>query len=116
MFIYDTIRYKKSYILTIIVYFLLQIKRCVVYLSNYHELAKKLENDIKLTLFLTYTDNVKKLNKISTCKIIKDIITFCELSKLLYFIVNQMNALNYHNNSITSEYYYFKSSLTNKKD
>ena len=87
-FIYGTIRYEKSYILVTIACLLFQTGKCVVYLPDCRELAKKLKNYIKLVLFLAYIDNIEKINEISTCKTTDDIVTFCESSELLYFIVD----------------------------
>ncbi|RGB36219.1 hypothetical protein C1646_667108 [Rhizophagus diaphanus] len=130
-FIYGTIGYGKSYILAIIACFFLRTGKHVVYLPDCCELAKKLENYIKLTLFLAYTDNIEKINEISACKTTDDIIAFCKLSELLYFIVDQMNVLDYCNNTeivevkkaiildvlnrMTSEHYYVKSSSVNNE-
>ncbi|CAG8651551.1 17729_t:CDS:2 [Funneliformis caledonium] len=104
---------------------------CFIYDTISHELVKKLENYIKLALFLTYIDNIEKIIKISTCKTTDDIVAFCESSELLYFIVDQMNALDYRNNTeivevkkatildvlnrMTPEYYCIKSSSANNE-
>ncbi|RGB24114.1 hypothetical protein C1646_633179 [Rhizophagus diaphanus] len=129
-FIYGTIGYGKSYILATIACFLLRTGKRVVYLPDCHELAKKPENYIKLALFLAYADNIEKINEISACKTTDDIVAFCELSEPLYFIVDQMNALDYRNNTeievkkaiildvlnrMTSEHYYIKSSSANNE-
>ncbi len=130
-FIYGTIRYGKSYILATIVCLLLRTGKRVVYLPDCRELAKDPEDYIKLALILAYTDNIEKINEISACKTTNDIVAFCESSELLYFIVDQMNALDYRNNTeivevkkatildvlnrMTSEHYYVKSSSANNE-
>ena len=130
-FIYGTIGYGKSYILATIVCLLLRTGKRVVYLPDCRELAKDLEDYIKLALILAYTDNIEKINEISACKTTNDIVAFCESSELLYFIVDQMNALDYCNNTeivkvkkvtildvlnrMTSEHYYVKSSSANNE-
>ncbi|CAB4437605.1 unnamed protein product [Rhizophagus irregularis] len=52
-------------------------------------------NYVKLALFLTYHDNDMKISEINACKDFCQIINFCRLlDEKLYFIVNQMNALD----------------------
>jgi hypothetical protein len=133
-FVYGTIGYGKSHILATIACFLLRTGRRVVYLPDCRELAKTPENYFKLALILAYTDDIKKISEIYAFKTIGDIVSFCESSKRserLYFIVDQMNALDHHNdteideskkvtilndlNSMTSKHYYIKSSSANNE-
>ncbi|GES90603.1 hypothetical protein GLOIN_2v1786107 [Rhizophagus clarus] len=130
-FIYGTIGYGKSYILATIACFLLRTGKRVVYLPDCRELAKDPEDYIKLALILAYADNIEEINEISACKTTDDIVAFCKSSEPLYFIVDQMNALDYRNNTeivegkkvaildvlnrMTSEHYYVKSSSANNE-
>ncbi|CAB4413767.1 unnamed protein product [Rhizophagus irregularis] len=72
-FIYGTMGYGKSYILATI-----------------------------SALFLTYSDDSVKMSEIHSCTTLDDIIEFCnppEQEEQLYFIVDQMNALDSHNDT-----------------
>ncbi|GBC23505.1 uncharacterized protein OCT59_011120 [Rhizophagus irregularis] len=100
-FIYGTMGYGKSYILATIV-------------------------------FLTYSDDSVKMSGIHSCTTLDDIIEFCnppEQEEQLYFIVDQMNALDSYNdtgiddllkkkiksslNEMSINHYYIKSSSAN---
>ncbi|CAG8556996.1 5414_t:CDS:2 [Paraglomus brasilianum] len=95
MFIYGTVGYGKSHILTAIACFLLRSGRRVVYLPDCRKLAVSPVNYIKSALFLTYVDDDAKISEINACENFDQIIEFCEsLDKTLYFIVDQTNALD----------------------
>ncbi|CAG8624233.1 4022_t:CDS:2, partial [Scutellospora calospora] len=100
MFIYGTVGYGKSYILTAIACFLIRIGKRVVYLPDCRELALDPIIYIKSALFLTYVDDDAKTSKINTCESFDQIIKFCRsLDETLYFIVDQMNALDDYNDT-----------------
>ncbi|CAG8651462.1 4712_t:CDS:2, partial [Acaulospora morrowiae] len=100
MFIYGTVGYGKSHILTAIACFLLRSERHVVYLSDCRELAVNPVNYIKSALFLTYVDDDAKISEINACEKFDQIVKFCEsLDETLYFIVDQMNALDDYDNT-----------------
>ncbi|CAG8672831.1 5088_t:CDS:2, partial [Acaulospora colombiana] len=70
-------------------------ERRVVYLPDCRELAVNPVNYIKSALFLTYVDDDAKISKINACENFDQIIKFCEsIDETLYFIVDQMNALD----------------------
>jgi hypothetical protein len=95
MFIYGTVGYGKSHILAAIACLLLRYGKRVAYLPDCRELAADPIDYIKSALFLTYVDDDAKINKIDACKNFDQIIEFCgPLSQPLYFIVDQMNALD----------------------
>ncbi|CAG8643231.1 4952_t:CDS:2 [Ambispora gerdemannii] len=95
MFIYGTVGYGKSYVLTAIACYLLRSGRRVVYLPDCRELAVNPVEYIKSALFLTYVDDDAKISEINACENFDQIIKFCEsLDEKLYFIVDQMNALD----------------------
>ncbi|CAG8715084.1 6092_t:CDS:2, partial [Racocetra fulgida] len=95
MFIYGTVGYGKSHILTAIACFLFRIGRRVVYLPDCRKLAVDPIEYIKSALFLTYVNNDVKTSEINTCESFDQIIKFCRsLDETLYFIVDQMNALD----------------------
>ncbi|RGB41573.1 hypothetical protein C1646_739046 [Rhizophagus diaphanus] len=101
-FIYGTMGYGKSYILATIVCFLLKTRKRVVYLPDCRELARKPEYYIKSALFLTYSDDSVKMSEIQSCVTLDDIIEFCnpsEQKEPLYFIVDQINALDSHDDT-----------------
>ncbi|RIB14433.1 hypothetical protein C2G38_1656486 [Gigaspora rosea] len=95
MFIYGTVGYGKSHILTAIACFLIRIGKRVVYLPDCRELAVNPVEYIKSALFLTYVDDDVETSEINACKNFDQIIAFCgSLDETLYFIVDQMNALD----------------------
>ncbi|CAG8593909.1 20149_t:CDS:2, partial [Racocetra fulgida] len=95
MFIYGTVGYGKSHILTAIACFLLRNGRRVVYLPDCRKLAVDPMEYIKSALFLTYVDDDAKTSEINACESFDQIIKFCRsLDETLYFIVDQMNALD----------------------
>ncbi|RHZ84084.1 hypothetical protein Glove_85g77 [Diversispora epigaea] len=97
MFIYGTVGYGKSHILTAIACFLLRSRRRVVYLPDCRKLIVGGMDYIKSALFLTYVDDDTKTAQIDACESFDQIIKFCEeLGETLYFIVDQMNALDYY--------------------
>ncbi|CAG8769253.1 9993_t:CDS:2, partial [Acaulospora colombiana] len=74
--------------------------RRVVYLPDCRKLAVTPVNYIKSALFLTYVDDDEKISEISACETFDQIVKFCEsLDETLYFIVDQMNALDDCNNT-----------------
>ncbi|CAG8559834.1 42296_t:CDS:2 [Gigaspora margarita] len=98
MFIYGTVGYGKSHILTAIACFLIRIGKRVVYLPDCRELAVDPMEYIKSALFLTYMDDDAKTSEINACESFDQIIKFCRsLDETLYFIVDQMNALDDYN-------------------
>ncbi|RIB06860.1 hypothetical protein C2G38_2046468 [Gigaspora rosea] len=100
MFIYGTVGYGKSHILTAIACFLLRDERRVVYLPDCRKLAVNPMKYVKSALFLTYVDDDTKINEINACESFDQIIKFCgSLDETLYFIVDQMNALDDCNNT-----------------
>ncbi|PKC66608.1 hypothetical protein RhiirA1_511744 [Rhizophagus irregularis] len=129
-FIYGTIGYGKSHILATIVCFLLRTGKRVVYLPDCRELARDPEYYIKSALFLTYANDSAKMSEIHSCVTLDEIEEFCkEESEPLYIVVDQMNALDGHNNTeidettkqrivgflgrIATKHYYIKSSSAN---
>ncbi|CAI2193415.1 8083_t:CDS:2 [Funneliformis geosporum] len=129
-FIYGTMGYGKSYILATIACFLFRTGKRVVYLPDCRELARDTKDYVKSALYLAYENNSDKINKIYTCETLDEIVKFCkEESELLYIVVDQMNALDSHNNTeidetikrqtiaflnqITTKHYYIKSSSAN---
>ncbi|CAG8660646.1 1384_t:CDS:1, partial [Diversispora eburnea] len=100
MFIYGTVGYGKSHILTAIACFLLRSGKRVVYLPDCRKLAVDPTEYIQSALFLTYVDDDAKTNKINACESFDQIIKFCRsLDEKLYFIVDQMNALDEYNDT-----------------
>ncbi|KAF0541712.1 hypothetical protein F8M41_005199 [Gigaspora margarita] len=99
MFIYGTVGYGKSHILAAIACFLLRNGRRVVYLPDCRKLAVDPVEYIKSALFLTYVDDDTKTNEINACESFDQIIKFCRSLDALYFIVDQMNALDDCNNT-----------------
>ncbi|RHZ58596.1 hypothetical protein Glove_372g93 [Diversispora epigaea] len=100
MFIYGTVGYGKSHILAAIACFLFRSGKRVVYLPDCREMVVNEIDYIKSALFLTYVDDDTKTTKIDACKSFNQIIKFCrELGETLYFIVDQMNALDYCNDT-----------------
>ncbi|CAG8656336.1 3263_t:CDS:2, partial [Acaulospora colombiana] len=70
-------------------------ERRVVYLPDCRELAVNPVNYIKSALFLTYVEDDAKISEINACENFDQIIKFCRsLDEGLYFIVDQMNALD----------------------
>ncbi|CAG8834424.1 11663_t:CDS:2, partial [Gigaspora margarita] len=86
MFIYGTVGYGKSHILTAIACFLIRNGRRVVYLPDCRKLAVDPMEYIKSALFLTYVDDDARTSEINACE--------NELDETLYFIVDQMNTLD----------------------
>ncbi|CAG8650115.1 10098_t:CDS:2, partial [Diversispora eburnea] len=87
MFIYGTVGYGKSHILTAIACFLLRSGKRVVYLPDCRELAVDPIKYVKSALFLTYVNDDAKINEINTFKSFDQIIEFCySLVEKLYFI------------------------------
>ncbi|RHZ89380.1 hypothetical protein Glove_15g25 [Diversispora epigaea] len=95
MFIYGTVGYEKSHILTAISCFLLRTGRRVVYLPDCRKLAVDEMEYIKSALFLIYVDGDTKTTEIDACESFDQIVKFCrKLGETLYFIVDQMNAMD----------------------
>ncbi|CAG8699468.1 3244_t:CDS:2, partial [Acaulospora morrowiae] len=132
MFIYGTVGYGKSHILTAIACFLLRSERRVVYLPDCRELAVNPLSYIKSALFLTYADDDAKISEIDACENFDQIVKFCELlNETIYFIIDQMNALDDSSNTgislkekiqvkrnldkMCSEHFYIKSSSANNQ-
>ncbi|CAG8646276.1 13052_t:CDS:2, partial [Acaulospora morrowiae] len=116
--------YGKSHILTAIACFLLRSERRVVYLPDCRELALNPVNYIKSALFLTYVDDNAKISEINACENFDQIVKFCEsLNETLYFIVDQMNALDDSSNTgikrnldkMCADHFYIKSSSPNNQ-
>ncbi|RHZ66308.1 hypothetical protein Glove_308g2 [Diversispora epigaea] len=100
MFIYGTVGYGKSHILAAIACFLLRNGKRVVYLPDCRKLAVDPIEYIQSALFLTYVDDDANINKINACESFDQIIKFCRLlDERLYFIVDQMNALDEYNDT-----------------
>ncbi|GBC36095.1 hypothetical protein GLOIN_2v1736613 [Rhizophagus irregularis DAOM 181602=DAOM 197198] len=100
LFIYGTVGYGKSYILTAIACFLFRTRRRVVFLPDCRQLAVDPVEYIKLALFLTYENDDVKISEINACEDFCHIIKFCKsLEEKLYFIVDQMNALDEGDNT-----------------
>ncbi|PKK57888.1 hypothetical protein RhiirC2_763739, partial [Rhizophagus irregularis] len=100
LFIYGTVGYGKSHILTAIACFLFRTRRRVVFLPDCRQLAVDPVEYIKLALFLTYENDDVKISEINACEDFCQIIKFCKsLEEKLYFIVDQMNALDEGDNT-----------------
>jgi hypothetical protein len=95
LFVYGTVGYGKSHILSAIACFLFRTGRRVVFLPDCRQLAVDPVKYVKYALFLTYSDDETKINEINGYKDFCQIIDFCEsLDEKLYFIVDQINALD----------------------
>jgi hypothetical protein len=95
LFVYGTVGYGKSHILSAIACFLFRTGRRVVYIPDCRQLAVDPTKYVKYALFLTYNDDDTKIREINACEDFCQIIDFCEsLDETLYFIVDQMNALD----------------------
>jgi hypothetical protein len=129
-FIYGTMGYGKSHILATIVCFLFRTGKRVVYLPDCRELAMNTVDYVKSALYLTFESNIDKISEINNCETLDEIANFCKKeSEPLYIVVDQLNALDGHNNTeisgatkqrtieflsqITSKHYYIKSSSAN---
>jgi len=135
LFVYGTVGYGKSHILSAIACSLIQKGKRVVYLPDCRQLSVDPEDYVKSALFLAYHDNDAKINEINSCENFEDIIKFCkklrELREQLYFIVDQMNALDEQDDTgvsldikrqirreldkMTNYHYYIMSSSANNK-
>jgi hypothetical protein len=129
-FIYGTMGYGKSYILATMVCFLFRTGKRVVYLPDCHGLAMDTVNYVKSALYLAYENNSDKISEINDCETLDEIVKFCkEESEPLYIVVDQLNALDGHNNTeinetikqrtieflnqMTTKHYFIKSSSAN---
>ncbi|RUS13751.1 hypothetical protein BC938DRAFT_477695, partial [Jimgerdemannia flammicorona] len=137
LFIFGSIGYGKSHILAAMVCLLLQQGKRVVFLPDCRAMAKGFPEYLQAALLLTFADNVYYQKKIYNCMSVNDIHSFCRgLAKeeiRLYFIVDQLNALDNDENdnermtnekkgrikvdleSITNNHYYIKSASANWK-
>lgn len=104
MFIYGTMGYGKSHILSAIACYLIRIKKHVVFLPDCRALSLEPVNYIKSALFLTYVDNLKEINRISSCKTLNDIEDFfSSVKETLYIIIDQLNALDGSDTGVNQE-------------
>ncbi|CAB5179533.1 unnamed protein product [Rhizophagus irregularis] len=97
LFVYGTVGYGKSHILSAIACFLFRTGRRVVFLPDCRQLAVDPVDYTKSALFLAYHDDDAKINEINSCENFENIIDFCkklQFKEKLYFIVDQMNALD----------------------
>ncbi len=129
-YIYGTMGYGKSYILATIVCFLFRTGKRVVYLPDCRGLAMDTVDYVKSALYLAYENNSDKISEINDCETLDEIVKFCKgESEPLYIVVDQLNALDNHNdteikeadkdrikdvlNRMTASHYYIKSSSAN---
>ncbi|POG61805.1 hypothetical protein GLOIN_2v1786107 [Rhizophagus irregularis DAOM 181602=DAOM 197198] len=132
LFVYGTVGYGKSHILSAIACFLFRTGKRVIFLPDCRQLALDPVDYVKSALFLAYQDNNTKINEINSCEKFDDIINFCKpLNEKLYFIVDQMNALDEQDNTgisleikqqirrdldrMSNYHYYIMSSSANNK-
>jgi len=133
LFVYGTVGYGKSHILSAIACFLFRTGKRVVFLPDCRQLAVDPVKYIKFALLLTYANDDAKIREINACEDFCQIINFCEslYEEKLYFIVDQMNALDeLDNTEVSSEkkqqtrenldkmvdnHFYIKSSSANYK-
>ncbi|EXX67380.1 uncharacterized protein OCT59_004648 [Rhizophagus irregularis] len=97
LFVYGTVGYGKSHILSAIACFLFRTGRRVVFLPDCRQLAVDPVDYTKSALFLAYHDDDAKINEINSCENFENIVDFCkklQFKEKLYFIVDQMNALD----------------------
>ncbi|CAG8622720.1 10701_t:CDS:2 [Funneliformis caledonium] len=104
MFIYGTMGYGKSYILSAITCYLFRVKKRVVYLPDCRDLSFDPVDYIKSALFLTYVNDLEEINRISLCETLGDIVDFFKsVDERLYFIIDQVNALDGDDTGITPQ-------------
>ncbi|CAG8610228.1 10899_t:CDS:2 [Funneliformis mosseae] len=104
MFIYGTMGYGKSYILSAITCYLFRVKKRVVYLPDCRALSLDPVDYIKSALFLTYVNDLEEINRISLCETLGDIVDFFKsVDERLYFIIDQLNALDGNDTGITPQ-------------
>ncbi|RUS27583.1 hypothetical protein BC938DRAFT_483040, partial [Jimgerdemannia flammicorona] len=111
LFIFGSIGYGKSHILAAMVCLLLQQGKRVVFLPDCRAMVRGFPEYLQASLLLTFADSVYYQKKIYNCMSVNDIRSFCrELAKeeiYLYFIVDQLNALDNDEND--------NERMTNKK-
>ncbi|PKK59642.1 hypothetical protein RhiirC2_820485 [Rhizophagus irregularis] len=133
LFVYGTVGYGKSHILSAIACFLFRTGKRVVFLPDCRQLAVDPVKYIKFALLLTYENDDAKIREINACEDFCQIINFCEslYEEKLYFIVDQMNALDELDNTgvsleikqqirrdidkMTNHHFYIMSSSANNK-
>uniref|UniRef100_U9UR05 Crinkler effector protein N-terminal domain-containing protein n=1 Tax=Rhizophagus irregularis (strain DAOM 181602 / DAOM 197198 / MUCL 43194) TaxID=747089 RepID=U9UR05_RHIID len=134
LFVYGTVGYGKSHILSAIACFLFRTGRRVVFLPDCRQLAVDPVDYVKSALFLAYHDDDAKINEINSCENFENIVDFCkklQFKEKLYFIVDQMNALDEFDNTgvnsktkqqircdidkMSNYHYYIMSSSANNK-
>jgi hypothetical protein len=104
IFIYGTMGYGKSYILSAIACYLIRIKKHVVFLPDCRALALEPVDYIKSALFLTYVDNLEEINRINSCKTLENIEDFfSSVNEKLYIIIDQLNALDGNDTGVNQE-------------
>ncbi|CAB5310535.1 unnamed protein product [Rhizophagus irregularis] len=134
LFVYGTVGYGKSHILSAIACFLFRTGRRVVYIPDCRQLSVDPIDYVKSALFLAYHDDDAKINEINSCENFEDITNFCkklQFKEQLYFIIDQMNALDENDNTgvnidvktqirrdldkMANHHYYIMSSSANNK-
>jgi len=106
-YIHGTLGYGKSYILAALAIRLMQQERKVVYLPDCRRLVRSFLTYLKSALVLTYAGDLETQSKFLKCATGQALVNWCimratSMQEELYFLIDQMNALDTDVDSLNS--------------